>query len=74
MAAKYEEVRLPKLKDFVKMISFEHTKEDVLNMEGTIFLALDMDIRAPTRVWFLEEYLKHTHLSKRAEEMCFFLL
>ena len=54
IAAKCEEVKMPKLKDFVKMISFEYEKKNVLETEAQVLTALDVNIPSQTRYWFME--------------------
>ena len=59
IAAKYEEVKMPKLRDFVKMISFEYDKKSVLETEAEVLVALGVSVTSPTRYWFMEEYLQY---------------
>jgi len=56
IAAKYEEVYPPQIKDFVYVTDKAYTREDILKMEVAILTALHFKICAPTSIQFLERY------------------
>merc|ERR1719440_1104243 len=56
IAAKFEEVYPPQIKDFVYVTDKAYSKEDILNMEISILKALNFKICRPTAMHFLERY------------------
>lgn len=54
IAAKYEEIYPPELKDFVFISDRAYTKQDVLQMEFLMLSTLSFDITFPTPYRFLE--------------------
>merc|ERR1719281_1900458 len=56
IAAKYEEIYPPEVKDFVYITDKAYTKEEVLQMEIAMLNALEFHITCPTPISFLERY------------------
>jgi len=56
IAAKFEEVYPPQIKDFVYVTDKAYSKEDILKMEVSILKALQFKICRPTAMHFLERY------------------
>jgi cyclin B len=56
IAAKFEEVYPPQIKDFVYVTDKAYSREDILKMEVSILRALQFKICRPTAMHFLERY------------------
>jgi len=56
IAAKYEEIYPPEIKEFVKIADNAFTKDDLLNMEISMLTALEFNLCAPTVVHFQETF------------------
>jgi cyclin B len=56
IAAKFEEVYPPQIKEFVYVTDKAYTREDILKMEVAILNALEYKICRPTSVSFVERY------------------
>jgi len=56
IAAKFEEVYPPQVKDFVYVTDKAYTREDILKMEVSILKVLQFKICRPTAMHFLERY------------------
>jgi cyclin B len=56
IAAKYEEVYPPQIKDFVYVTDKAYSREDILKMEVSMLTALQFKICRPTSINFLERY------------------
>lgn len=56
IAAKFEEVYPPQIKEFVHVTDKAYTKEEILNMEVVMLTALQFKICRPTAINFLERY------------------
>ena len=58
IACKYEEIYPPIVKDFVYITDNAYTKEEILEMEREMLMALDFDIQITSCYRFLERYAK----------------
>ena len=58
IAAKYEEIYPPPLKDFIEITQKSYSKAEVLNMEGVIMCALNFSLTVPSALRFFERYSK----------------
>jgi cyclin B len=58
IAAKYEEIYPPEVKDFVYVTDRAYTKDQILKMEADILTTLDFAVTWPTAWRFLERYAK----------------
>ena len=56
IAAKYEEIYVPQIKDFVDITDNTYKKKDILKQEFLILKELDYEITFPTIYRFLERY------------------
>jgi cyclin B len=56
IAAKFEEVYPPAIKDFVYVTDKAYSREDILNMEVKVLTALQFKICGPTAMTFLDRY------------------
>ena len=56
IAAKYEEIYVPKIEDFVDITDNTYTKKQILKQEFNILKNLDYEITFPTIYRFLERY------------------
>jgi G2/mitotic-specific cyclin-B, other len=53
IAAKYEEIYPPEIRDFISVSENKFTKQMVLDMEKEILLTLDFRVTAPSSYRFL---------------------
>lgn len=58
IAAKFEEIHPPEVKDFVHITDNAYTKDEVINMECTMLTALNFQIVVPTMALFFEQLQK----------------
>ena len=71
VAAKYEEIKPPKLKKY-EGVYFNH---QILDMESEIILVLSFNLRVMTRVDYLKEFLLRVGMKDQFESLgCFFFL
>lgn len=56
IAAKYEEIYPPELRDFLSVSENKFTKKMVLEMEREILMTLDFRVTAPSSYRFLQRY------------------
>jgi len=63
IAAKYEEINPPSLKDFVYITDNAYTKDQVVSMECTMLQALEFKVVVPTAAHFFE-WLKRSNNSE----------
>lgn len=66
IAAKYEEIYVPKIEDFVDITDNTYSKQQILKQEFEILKHLDFEITFPTIYRFLERY---HNLSKGTQEV-----
>lgn len=57
VAAKYEEVKTPKLKHYAAFSANQYTGEQILEMESDMLLTLNFNVKTTTSCWHLEEYI-----------------
>lgn len=76
IAAKYEEIYPPEVRDFVYITDNAYTKDDILMMEVSILTTLKFSICCPTVAPFLEQYQRangcsevHQHLMQYVLEL-----
>merc|ERR1719230_1368479 len=76
IAAKFEEIYPPEVKDFVYITDKAYTKEDILSMEVMMLSCLEFSICCPTAAHFLERYRRvnrcdevHQHLLQYVAEL-----
>ncbi len=74
IAAKYEEIYPPELKDFVFITDNAFSKQDVLMMEFQILSALDFAMTFPTSFRFLQRYIKVLGEDRKVYNFAWFLL
>ena len=65
IAAKYEEIYPPTIKDYVYITDNAYVKDDILNMESSILTMLDFDSQQTSSFRFLERYSKIGKLEKK---------
>jgi cyclin B len=77
IAAKFEEIYPPEVRDFVFITDKAYTKEDILSMEVAMLSLLEFNICCPTAAHFLERYQRvnrcnevHQHLLQYCAELC----
>ena len=74
VAAKFEEVRTPRLKAYFNIAGGQYSYEQILAMESDILLALDFQVTAVTSCWLLDEHLQSAGLEGDDRALCQFLL
>ena len=56
IAAKYEEIYPPEVKDFVYITDRAYTRDEIIAMEATILRTLEFNVTSPSCYRFLEIY------------------
>merc|ERR1740130_2003582 len=76
IAAKFEEIYPPEIRDFVYITDKAYTKEEVLGMEVNMLTALEFQVNCPTVAHFFERYERinrcsdaHRHLLQYVLEL-----
>lgn len=62
ISSKYEEIYPPEIKDFTYITDRAYSKQDVLDMEGSILDALNFNITVPSCYRFLERFARLSNL------------
>ena len=73
MAAKYEEIYPPELRDLVYITDRAYSKEDILEMESEIAVTLNYNLTVPTIHSFLCRYLKAAHADRTMVQLACYL-
>jgi G2/mitotic-specific cyclin-B, other len=66
IAAKYEEIYPPILKDYVQICNKSFSGAQILGMEHKMLLAVDFDVKSHSPLRFLERFAKHAALDEEA--------
>jgi hypothetical protein len=74
VAAKYEEIKTPKLKQYYNVCGGQFSFEHILAMESDILLSLGFRIKAMTSCWHLEEYFQFAGLAPEHARLCLYIL
>jgi len=74
IAAKYEEMYPPQVRDFVYVTDRAYTPDEVLQMEIRMLAVLDFQITVPTAVHFLERYQRVNGCDDMHKSLVSFLL
>jgi G2/mitotic-specific cyclin-B, other len=74
IAAKYEEIYAPDVKDFAYVTDSAYTKAEILAMEGNILMTLDFHITVSSPLRFLTRYARLAELTNREFIMARYLL
>ena len=61
LAAKYEEIYPPEVKDFIYIAANTYTRDDILRMERLMFSTLEFNLTVPTVYVFLQRGLQVLH-------------
>jgi G2/mitotic-specific cyclin-B, other len=69
LAAKYEEIYPPEIRDLVYMTDRAYTKEQILEMETEILNKLEFRLTVPTAYCFLLRYLKAAHADRKIVQL-----
>ncbi|CAJ1333242.1 unnamed protein product [Effrenium voratum] len=76
IAAKFEEIYPPEVKEFVYITDNAYTKDDILHMEVSILRALNFELCGPTPAHFLDRFARagqcseeHAHLMQYLAEL-----
>jgi G2/mitotic-specific cyclin-B, other len=73
LAAKYEEIYPPELRELVYITDRAYVKEEILVMESEIAIALDYNLTVPTTHSFLCRYLKAAHADRTMVQLACYL-
>uniref|UniRef100_A0A914W2M8 Cyclin N-terminal domain-containing protein n=1 Tax=Plectus sambesii TaxID=2011161 RepID=A0A914W2M8_9BILA len=74
IAAKFEEIYPPELKDFVYITDDTYTSKQVLRMERLILQTLIYEVAAPTSFWFASRFLKICRSALKTSQLAYYLL
>jgi hypothetical protein len=69
LAAKYEEIYPPEIRDLVYITDRAYTKEQILAMEKSMLRTLQFRLTAPTIYCFLLRYLKAAHADRKIVQL-----
>lgn len=73
IAAKYEEIYPPQLKELVYITDKAYNKQEILEMEAEILTTLDFNFTVPTVHTFLCRYLKAAHADRSMVQLSCYL-
>lgn len=73
LAAKYEEIYPPEVKDFIYIAANTYTRDDILRMERLMFLTMDFNLTMPTIYPFLKRTLQVMDADTRTHQLAQFL-
>ena len=74
IASKYEEIYPPEIKDFIYVTDKAYNKEEILEMEGKMLLALNFNLAATSSNRFLERYAKVHNIDEKALMLAKYLI
>jgi len=74
IAAKYQEIYPPEIKEFIRVTDNAYTKEEILDMEGKILCELNFKLTIPSAFSFLDRYTKLVEMDERAIHLCQFFI
>lgn len=74
IAAKYEEIYPPEVKDFEYVTDKAYKREEILQMEGKIISCLNFNLTFTSPFRFLERYAMVAGLDEKLYELCKYLL
>jgi len=73
LAAKYEEIFPPEVKDFIYIAANTYTRDDILRMERLMFQTLDFNLTIPTLQVFLKRGLQVNESDSRTCQLAQYL-
>jgi hypothetical protein len=73
IAAKYEEIYPPELRDFVHITDRAYSKSEIVEMEGDVANTLQFNLTVPTIHSFLCRFLKAAHADRTMVQLACFL-
>ena len=74
IACKHEEIDLPKMEDFIYITDNAYTKEDIVNLEFEILIALNFELLYPSPIKFFEYLSVNFNFDKKAHCMGKYLM
>ncbi|CAK9011585.1 unnamed protein product [Durusdinium trenchii] len=73
IAAKFEEIYPPEVKDFVYITDNAYTKDDILNMEVAMLRTLNFELCGPTAAHFLDRFVRANHCPEEQSHLMHYL-
>lgn len=73
MAAKYEEIFPPEVRDFVHISDNAYPREEILKMERLMLTTLDFNLSTPTPLHFLRRFSKAARSDSRTHTLSKYL-
>ncbi|KAK2169775.1 hypothetical protein LSH36_7g15015 [Paralvinella palmiformis] len=73
LAAKYEEIYPPEVREFVYITDDTYTKKQVLRMEHLVLKVLSFDVAVPTFNWFCEKFLHDLDADEKTSSLAMYL-
>lgn len=73
LAAKYEEIYPPEVREFVYITDDTYTKKQVLRMEHLVLKVLSFDVAVPTFNWFCEKFLHDLEADEKTSSLAMYL-
>jgi len=74
VAAKFEEIYPPEVRDFVYITDKAYTKEEILSMEVLMLTVLEFNINCPTVAHFFERYQRINHCNEAHRHLLQYVL
>jgi hypothetical protein len=73
IAAKYEEIQVPELEEFINVAANAYSREELIHMERIMLTTLDFNVTVSTCYIFLTRFLKIASCSHRAHFLAYML-
>uniref|UniRef100_A0A6U7XGX0 Uncharacterized protein n=1 Tax=Eutreptiella gymnastica TaxID=73025 RepID=A0A6U7XGX0_9EUGL len=73
LAAKYEEIYPPEVKDFIYIAANTYTRDDILRMERLMFATLEFNLTVPTVYVFLQRGLQVMEADTKTRQLAQYL-
>ena len=74
IASKYEEIYSPEVNDFLWISAKTYTREQVLDLETEILMALNWNLAQPTALYFLRRFSKAARSDMTVHTLCKYLI
>ena len=74
VAAKYEEIYPPLVRDFLRVMEFTYKQRDLLRMESDVLAVLNFEVTTPSTLAFLQRYAQVAAAPTQVCELAEFLI